>query len=218
LRNRKRIWDIVDKNAELIQSHLRGIPLLGSPEDYTAQPGTGTDKELCSSISIISAEVTINDPGKPLIGSRPSFGRTVLLPGPREARLSELGVSFVSFNEQRYISGVRLLVLEGCATESQESYCLGYVDKRSEVVQRIASDKIVAGFDVAVRVGGVVRIRTVFGDDGIKTVSAWIGDIDNATPEVAMGTLLLEPTNKTFGLTANFDVSWQSIAVASYRL
>lgn len=208
LRNRKRVWEIICKNASLIALHLRGTKLHGLPITWDDLSGSGCQKPAGKPRpgKIITTESMARLSEKLHVGSREIAVRRLLL-HPEQQTICAVGVTTVIFNSQTFVSGLRVVFNDSTAG-TYNGRPLGYVDSNSEHFLWVPPEENFAGLEVATCVNGIVAVRLILEAGPRRYSSAWVGDIGNGEPDIAFGKLLCPRSEiRSFDLAASFDVS-----------
>ncbi|KAL2012051.1 hypothetical protein VTN00DRAFT_4769 [Thermoascus crustaceus] len=206
LRNRKRVWEIICKNASLIALHLRGTKLHGLPITWDDLSGSGCQNpaEKARPGKIITTESMARHSEKLHVGSREIAVRRLLL-HPEQQTICAVGVTTVIFNSQTFVSGLRVVFNDSTAG-TYNGRPLGYVDSNSEHFLWVPPEENFAGLEVATCVNGIVAVRLILEAGPRRYSSAWVGDIGNGEPHIAFGKLLCPRSEiRSFDLAASFD-------------
>lgn len=193
LRNRKRVWELVGKNAALFSMRRRSVQLHG-----TSVSGNLANRNISG--DVIRTEFTDRHSDTLYVGSRRIFVRS-LLTQPTKQIMYAVGVSTTVFNSRVFISGLR--IFWDNSIPKGPSHSLGYVMKDSETLLHIQDPKDLDGFELAACVDGIVGLR-VMSKSGFH--SSWAGNIGHGEPEIAFGRLHTGENMNPFNIICSFDV------------
>lgn len=209
LRNRKRVWEIIGKNAALLSLHLRGTQLHGVPiswDDFSGSKCGEKPSGKPRSGKIIATESITRDSETLRFGSREISVRRLLLQ-PGQQTICAVGVSTVTFNSRIFVSGLRVFFRDS-VTGAHGSHSLGYVAPNSEHLLEIAAEESFAGLELATSVDGIVGVRVILEAGPRRYSSPWVGNIGKGEPDIAFGQLLCSRSEiHSFDFAASFDVS-----------
>jgi hypothetical protein len=206
LRNRKRIWNIINKNVPLLTLDFKDIQLHGLPiswVDFTG-PAYGQGSADKRPGRIISTESN-TCAGIFYLGSREISVRRLCLDTEREA-IRAVGISTTVFNSRMFISGLRFY-LQDSVTNAPVCHSLGYITSARETLLQIKIEETLAGLELAAVANGVVGVRLVLVVGHLTNTSQWVGDIRMSESDVAFGILFLPSEFRPLDFAASFDVS-----------
>lgn len=119
-----------------------------------------------------------------------------------------LGVSILHQNGRKYISGMRLLSVDGSETKNELDR-VGFVDPTNEEIATINTDGSLRNVRVRVIVDGIIGLcLNVQGTDGVR--SHVFGDFDRLDSDSGIAVLESETTLRTATFFAGLDVSLQT--------
>ncbi|KAJ9355088.1 hypothetical protein DTO280E4_6602 [Paecilomyces variotii] len=203
LENRKRIWQIISRNASFLSLHLQGIRLHGiatSWSDFSLGGLQNGSLEKLSPPKIIVTELLAGDSELLRVGSREIFIRS-LHTSIKAQSISAVGISTVEFNARIFVSGIRLFTKPDVASECS----LGYITSSSEGLLLISPEERFAGFELATCDDGIVGVRIILDARSHRHMSTWVGNIGKGEPDIAFGTLCLRCETSSFKLAGSFD-------------
>ncbi|GIJ82738.1 hypothetical protein Asppvi_001249 [Aspergillus pseudoviridinutans] len=157
LKNRKRVWDLLEDLADLLEEPLNNDSLIRTLQAFPAKPSkawrpVGGD---------FSAQPADRFPCG--VKCREIYEQTVSISAPIRA----IKISFRRLSEQQYISGIRFIF------EDHQEVILGYtVTANERMLDMGAGCYRITGFITAVSPRGIMALRAVT-DKG--DVSSWVG-------------------------------------------
>jgi hypothetical protein len=157
MKNRRRIWDLLEDLAVLLEEPVSNDSLVRTLQAFPAKPSkawrpVGGD---------FSAHPADQFPCG--VKCREIYAQAVSISAPVRA----IKASFRRFNGQQYISGLRFIL------DDYREITLGYIVSRNERVFDIGAECYrLTGFIAAVGPGGIMALRVVT-DKG--DVSSWVG-------------------------------------------
>lgn len=206
LRNRKRIWTTISPICRLIE------PLLIN-SDRQGLVTSWDDTSLLSihsglpdiSIRCVFRGLSIAGDYPYLLfeGCREIETRSLIWPQPSELKGYTVGVSFVSLDDETFVSGIRILQNHG-PNHAQNS--LGLINKSSEALIHIEPNISLEGFEVAVCPEGIVGLKPIL--DGPSFIEPrYAGRVNKDRSGIAFGRLLPANGKRIYALSAGMDVS-----------
>jgi hypothetical protein len=115
-----------------------------------------------------------------------------------------VGISVVSFNTQRYISGLRVYLASNTPDGGVTELSVGFVHASIETCIAVEEARPLLGFMVAVSPKGVKAMKPVV-DWSSELELPWIGDINDG--DTCLATLRPTSAAGMYTFAAGFDVS-----------
>ncbi|RWQ95132.1 hypothetical protein C8Q69DRAFT_445078 [Paecilomyces variotii] len=214
LRNRKRIWQIINWNISLFDLYSPVVQLQGFPiswDNLSMSSRQEISLQTPTQGRIITTELRSGNCDYLQVGSREIFIRS--LPDPLGNQyIRAIGVSTVIFNSQMFISALRLLTKD-CNNTGYASHSLGYVDTSTETFLWIPPNEHFIGVELVTRQNGISAIRTISSSDSGVSSSEWLGDVEGRESNFAFGTICVQRELAVFNLVVSFD-AFKMISVA----
>ncbi len=216
LKNRKRVWTVLNGTPNLIrllasQKGMHGTSVAWddlSPLKLHEMRGSRIELGPC-----VSGETTDEHERLMYRGCRESTVRSMLWPEHSAHNGYRVGVSVVSFNHQIFISGIRICSLDmGPDWKTADDRYLGLIDPCSEKFFNIYPSDDLGSLTIAVKAGGIVGLKLARDFQGC-CLPSWMGDGRTVGQDVALGKLQTRRGHRLFAVAAGFDVSLTGMLV-----
>jgi hypothetical protein len=140
-------------------------------------------------------------------GSWRLHDRAIMLPLD-ECTIRRIRVSTVLFNSQQFVSGLQFQLVD-IFTRAATELSLGYISPTAGHLINISRSTRISGLELAVCSRGVTAIRIIGeGADYCGSQPQWVGDIESANADVAVGMLRFSAgEERKIPLVAALDVS-----------
>jgi hypothetical protein len=169
--NRKRIWKILDENEALFHLVLSGLQLAGEPVEKSEDsfPSSLTlQSHRFNPLRLVSGETLAGWKGPNALrqqsylhfGYRELYVRSFQDPIGGSLCVG-VGISVVSFNTQRYISGLRVYLASNTPDGGVTELSVGFVHASIETCIAVEEARPLLGFMVAVSPKGVKAMKPV---------------------------------------------------------
>jgi hypothetical protein len=189
-RNRRRIWKLAGINSALLAQLTVGIRLRGDLcTESTRLPhrGEASANDVLRG-SMISSQISEGCDDLLRSGSWRVHDRVIMLPLD-ECTIQQIRVSTVLFNSQKFVSGLQFQLVD-IFTRAVTELSLGYISPTAGHLINIPRSTRISGLELAVCSRGVTAIRIIGeGADYCGSQPQWVGDIESANADVAVGML-----------------------------
>lgn len=205
LKNRRRIWNLISKHADLLEHHTVESGILVRGAFYPGDSNTLPRVKRHSTKFITTKEKT------------DQYNYNLLVSGGRTIREMELALPtgngqidraeafLVTFSSREYIAGLRF-TLTDTYTGRDQTRLLGYTGQKKQPFVMFPSSQDVVGFRVAICAGGIVGLRLLLRRGTLTCWTRWIGNTESKEAHISYGHLVLERPVEELHVLAAFDV------------